>query len=248
MHAKAPLRHTLRITLTAATAAGTCLALACGSDSTDPGDPDPAPVATVALSATVDTLQAGSSTQLTATAKDADGNTLTGREASWTTDDAKIATVSASGLVTAVNKGTTGIQVTIEGIDKSAHITVVVGATGDWAGSAKAAGSDCPMRLSFDETLDGTIAGNGFVEEPCNESLFTLSGEHGVGGVADSVQLVLSFEDQGDLPLNGTFDGAGTMSGFLIQGPCTGTSCPWSFTRTSIVPTVTVLTAAGGVP
>ena len=221
-------------------------AVACGGDSTDPGEPNPAPVATVELSTTADTLQAGTATQLTATAKDADGNTLTGRKAAWTSDDAKIAAVSASGLVTAVNKGTTGIHATIEGVNTSAHITVVVGASGSWTGSAKAAGSDCPMILALTETLEGTVAGGGLVEEPCNQSSFTVSGMHGAGGVADSVSLVLSFEDQGDLPLGGTFDGVDTMSGFLVQGPCTGTSCPWSFTRTSVVTAVTASPAAGG--
>lgn len=230
----------MRVTCSAALISTGLALMACGGDSpTDPGETDPVPVATVELSLTADTLSAGRSIQLSATAKEASGNTLPGRSASWTTDNASIAQVNSTGLVTGVNKGSTVIHASIEGVSTSAHITVVVGVTGSWMGSVMAAGTTCPLILALTETLDGVITGGGLVEEPCNAASFASSGMHGVGGRADSVHLVLSFEDEGDVVLDGTFDGVGAMSGLLLQTPCTGTECPWTLERTSIVTSTT---------
>jgi len=83
-----------------------------------------APVATVAVNPASATLTAGSTTTLTTTLKDANGNTLTGRTVAWSTNAASVATVSGTGLVTAVAPGTATITATSEGQSGSASITV----------------------------------------------------------------------------------------------------------------------------
>src|SRR5205823_6518767 len=60
------------------------------------------PVASVTVSPSAPTVTVGQTVQLSATMKDANSNTLTGRTATWATSSAAVATVSASGLVTAV--------------------------------------------------------------------------------------------------------------------------------------------------
>ncbi|HEU5185796.1 MAG TPA: Ig-like domain-containing protein, partial [Gemmatimonadaceae bacterium] len=67
-----------------------------------PPPPPPAAVATVTITPPAASVEVGSSVQLLATLRDASGAELTGRTVTWTTSSSPIATVSASGLVTAV--------------------------------------------------------------------------------------------------------------------------------------------------
>lgn len=82
------------------------------------------PVASVVLTPSRDTLNAGASVQLVAVARDAGGATLTGRTVTWSSADTRIATVTSAGLVVAVAPGSTAITATSEG--RSATSTIVV--------------------------------------------------------------------------------------------------------------------------
>ena len=82
------------------------------------------PVATVALSPTLDTVGVGETSQLTATTRDAGGATLTGRPIVFTAADSRIAAVSSSGLVTAIAPGSTVISAVSEGRTGTATIVV----------------------------------------------------------------------------------------------------------------------------
>lgn len=82
------------------------------------------PVASIAISPGSPTVAVGGTTSLTATPKDAAGNTLVGRQISWATSNAAVATVSASGIVTGVSAGAVSITANSEG--KSASVTVTV--------------------------------------------------------------------------------------------------------------------------
>ena len=99
-----------------------------------PPPPPPAPVASVGLNQTAATLVPQQTLQLTATPRDAAGNTLSGRTVTWDATPPAVATVSGSGLVSAVAAGTATVTATSEGVSASATITVreggVVGATG----------------------------------------------------------------------------------------------------------------------
>src|SRR5438045_793280 len=64
------------------------------------------------------------SRQLTATAKDAQGNTLSGRVFGWKSTDTSVARVSADGLVTGAATGTAAITATTEQVVGVAAVTV----------------------------------------------------------------------------------------------------------------------------
>jgi trimeric autotransporter adhesin len=72
-------------------------------------------------------VQIGSSQQLTATLRDASGNVLTGRAVAWSSSNATVATVNNSGLVSALNAGSTTITATSEGRSATAQVSVTCG-------------------------------------------------------------------------------------------------------------------------
>lgn len=84
------------------------------------------PVATITLTPASSSIMAGTTQQLTATAKDASNNVLAGRSIVWTSNNTAVATVNAStGFVTAVAPGgPVTITATSEGKSGTASITV----------------------------------------------------------------------------------------------------------------------------
>ncbi len=69
----------------------------------------PPVAASVVVSPGASTLTVGDSTTLTATVKDASGNVISGAPVTWSSDNTAAATVSPSGVVTAVGAGTATI-------------------------------------------------------------------------------------------------------------------------------------------
>ena len=84
----------------------------------------PIPVAAVTVTPATATLEAGGTLQLTATALDADGNTLSGRVVTWASDNTQVVTVSSLGLATAVAPGSATITATSEGHSAAAILNV----------------------------------------------------------------------------------------------------------------------------
>jgi len=82
------------------------------------------PVASVTVSPATASVPAGQTVQLTATLKDANGNTLTGRTVTWSSDNTAVATVSGSGLVSGVVAGAATITATSEAKTGTSAITV----------------------------------------------------------------------------------------------------------------------------
>ncbi|HRP08928.1 MAG TPA: Ig-like domain-containing protein, partial [Gemmatimonadales bacterium] len=109
------------------------LLAACGT--TDPAEPTPAPppppppppVAVVSVEITPGQaeLHPGGSVQFSARGLDAQGAVVQGRQVAWSSTSATVATVSNTGLVTAVAEGSTTIKATIDGKSASRSITVV---------------------------------------------------------------------------------------------------------------------------
>ena len=99
------------------------LLTACGQDGS--GDlQGPEPVAVVTVTAPVATIEVGGTVQLGATARDAAGTALEGRTFEWATDDAAVASVSPSGLVTGLNQGQSQVRAVSEGVTGSVTITI----------------------------------------------------------------------------------------------------------------------------
>ena len=112
MGTKLPL---FRLALFAATLA------ACTDDLTPPTE---IPVAAVRLVPSSIELLVGRSWQLTAIATGAGGVALANRTIQWNSSDAAVATVSGSGLVTAIKPGATTITATVGGKSGTASISV----------------------------------------------------------------------------------------------------------------------------
>src|SRR6266566_3873563 len=91
------------------------------------------PVASVAVSPTSANMAVSSSLAFTATTYDKAGKVLTGRFVSWASSDVSVATVSASGLVTALAPGSATIIATSEGVSGTAAVSVIAIPTGTLA-------------------------------------------------------------------------------------------------------------------
>jgi len=83
-----------------------------------------AAVAKITVAANATSLSVGQTTQVNATVYDASDAVLTSRAVTWSSSNAGIATVSASGVVTAVAQGSVTITGTSEGAKASVTITV----------------------------------------------------------------------------------------------------------------------------
>ena len=119
------------------------------------------PVASVVVSPTQPTLTVGQTVQLSATARDAAGQPLPGRVATWSTSAASVATVSSSGLVTGVTAGSATITATIDGQTGSATVTVNAVAQGVVT-SVTVSPSSATVNVAWSTTLSATARdGNG---------------------------------------------------------------------------------------
>ncbi|HEY3011153.1 MAG TPA: Ig-like domain-containing protein [Gemmatimonadales bacterium] len=97
---------------------------ACGGGDDGGSNAPPAPVASVTIIPSTLPLTVGETQQLTAVLRNAAGTELTGRTVTWTTSDATVATVSTSGLVSALSTGSATIEASSEGQTGTAAVTV----------------------------------------------------------------------------------------------------------------------------
>jgi tricorn protease-like protein len=97
--------------------------LAACSDSTDPAV-TPRPVASVAVTPATSGIVVGQTVALTAVAKNDRGEVVVGRSVQWTSSNAVVATVSSSGIVTAIAEGAATVSATVDGKTGRAEITV----------------------------------------------------------------------------------------------------------------------------
>lgn len=84
----------------------------------------PFPVNSIIVSPAVATSAIGGTTQFSAVTRDMIGNVLTGRTVTWSSSDATVASISASGVATAIKAGTVTITATSEGKTGTATLTV----------------------------------------------------------------------------------------------------------------------------
>jgi hypothetical protein len=111
---------------------GIVVGAACGSNPAGPDMPAPAPTATPVTLVSVkvegaDSVSAGGTVQLKATAQLSDGSSRdVSGQATWQSSRPAVASVSASGQVTAITIGSTDISATYQG--QSGRQTVTVGA------------------------------------------------------------------------------------------------------------------------
>ncbi len=146
--------------------AAAALVGACGTE-----PPLPASIAVSPPSATLPWL--GDTVQLTAAVRDTAGRTMRGVTVVWTSEDESVATVDATGLVTAVAKGVTLVRAKAGWVEDLATVTVA---------------PDRRALLSFYEALNGSrwpLSENWGTDAPLDEWY---------GVTADSKDNVLALE------------------------------------------------------
>jgi uncharacterized protein YjdB len=220
--------------------AAALLAASCGYDDGGYGPPDSAvTVASVAVSGT-NTVEAGSTTQLSAVATGSDGYTMTGRTYVWSSSNESVATVDASGLVTAVSAGTASITASTGGKSGSRTITVTavvttpVVATVNVSGAGTVEVGKTVQLTAAAATSEGTaVTGRTFVWTTSDAGVAVVSSTGLVTGVA-----------AGSATITATVDGKAGSKVVTVSAPSgntitiTGSLTPQAGTTTQLVATV----------
>jgi len=146
------------------------------------------PVASVTMSPAAATVTVGTTTQLTATPRDANGTALSGRVVSWATSNAAAATVSASGLVTGVAAGSATITATSEGQSGTSAITVtnvpVASVTVSPTAAGVTVGATTPLTATPKDANGTALSGRVVSWATSNAAAATVSASGLVTGVA----------------------------------------------------------------
>jgi uncharacterized protein YjdB len=150
----------------------------------------PPAVANVAVQPSSASVDVGKTVQLGAMVTDASGSMLSGRQVTWSTSDASIATVSASGLVSGVSAGSATITATSEGKSGTATITVTVPpapvatVTVTPATASVTAGQSVQLQATLRDAANNVLTGRTITWASSNVSLATVSSTGLVQGVA----------------------------------------------------------------
>src|SRR6266566_3087832 len=146
------------------------------------------PVASVTLSPAAATVTVGTTTQLTATPKDANGTALGGRAVTWATSNAAAAAVSASGVVTGVAAGSATITATSEGQSGTSAITVtnvpVASVTVSPASPSIAVGQTVQLAAVTKDAAGNVLTGRTVTWTTSNSTVATVLATGLVTGVA----------------------------------------------------------------
>ena len=150
------------------------------------------PVASVTVSLASSSIVAGTTTQATATTRDASGVIVTGRLVSWSSDNTAVATVSSTGsntaVVTAVGSGTANITGTSEGRTGSAQVTVVATAvasvTVSLAASTIGIGRTTQAKATTKDASGSVVTGRSIAWSSADTSVAKVSAVGVVTGVA----------------------------------------------------------------
>ena len=200
---------------------------ACHSEG--PSSPSPTPTSlTVTLG--LSSVFTGHTTTATATAKKSDGTTEV-VSAAWSSDRTSVATVSPSGLVTAVGAGTASIVAVYQGLTGSAALSVTPDFSGTWAGTAQL--------LSCEPFPDPRTCSRFVPEGSIAEVSVVLSQDgQGVRGSLDLRTVPPVGNSVGANPqhyvgeLSGSFDSEGVLS---LQGPSKRDSPPLGWIELGII-------------
>jgi plastocyanin len=138
-----------------AVAALATLLYACGGDSTPTGPVVTGAVSSVTISGPSSTVVIGGTLLLAAVSKDAQGHTVSGKAATWTSSNPAVATVNSStGLVSGLVAGTVTISATVDGISGSTLLAV---ATASSSASVQADVSQQFKPKQVDISAGGTV-------------------------------------------------------------------------------------------
>lgn len=97
---------------------------ACGDGGTEPPPDPPRPETVTVTPATVTLAALGEIVRLSAEVRDQNGQVMANAAVTWSSGDTTVATVDASGLVTAVDNGEAAVTATADSVSGSANVTV----------------------------------------------------------------------------------------------------------------------------
>ncbi|MGH7693829.1 MAG: Ig-like domain-containing protein [Gemmatimonadaceae bacterium] len=179
-------------------------------------------VASVTVTPSSASLPIGASTTLGASARNAAGQVLSGKVFTWSSSATSVATVSASGIVTAVAAGSANITATTDGKSASATVTVTT------------AGAD-------------TVIAN-IVMQPASTSV-VVGATAALGAVArNSAGQILggkTFTWSSATPNVASVSSAGIVTGVTIGGPVTITAAAEGKSATAAVTVVATPSSSG---
>ena len=153
----------------------------------------PVPVASVLVSTPSALVQIGQTLQLSAATRDSVGGALSGRSVAWTSSDPSSASVSGSGVLTALTAGAVTITATSEGRSGSVTVTIT-------ASQAPVIASVSPVTLTPGQTA--TLTGIGFAASPEGTTV-TVRGAPAtvVGGSSTQVTFVVPCVNSGTVAI-----------------------------------------------
>jgi uncharacterized protein YjdB len=144
------------------------------------------PVASVVVTPATASLVIGGVQVLVATARDAAGAAITGRAVTWSSSTPAVATVSATGTVSAVAIGSATISATVDGITGSATITVTASGGGGSGGGGGGGGANSVFTLR-DSVLVGS---QGFFAGAASSNFERIAVGPSVDGAATTRDLI----------------------------------------------------------
>ncbi|MBC7893805.1 MAG: Ig-like domain-containing protein [Cytophagaceae bacterium] len=199
----------------------------------------PVPVASLTITPNGATIVVGGTLQLTATAKDANGVTLPGRIIGWTSGGPSIATVSQSGLVTAIGPGSATILAASEGVFGSVNITVTnVGVAIVRvipSNSSLQVGAQLQLTTQVLDANNNTITGKTASWVSSNQAIATVSSVGTVFGIAPGTVTITATVD--GVSGIGTYAVGLVPVGAISLSPGSATILPGA--TVTLVPTLT---------
>jgi Bacterial Ig-like domain (group 2) len=176
-------------TLVIVALAGCSGAAADDSSPSGPSSPSSPKVASLTVTAPSSAIVVGSTTQLTATPKDASGAAVSGQAIAWSSANGAIASVSSSGLVTGVAPGgPVTITATAAGVTGSVPITVnpvpVASVTVTPGTPSVKAGSTLQLAATVKDASGSVLNGRTVTWSVSNTAIATVSSSGLLTGVA----------------------------------------------------------------
>ena len=160
-------------------------------------EPDPPTVATVEVTPGTADRQVGETVQLSAALKDASGNVLSGQSVTWQSSATNVASVSGSGLVTAVALGSTTITATSNNKTGVSTINVIpppptpiATVTVTPANDTLLVGENKQLAVSLKDANGNELTGRTIQWSSSSTTVASVSNQGVVTGVADGVTTV----------------------------------------------------------
>ncbi len=148
----------------------------------------PVPISSIVLAPSTATVIVGQSLQLTATPRDSVGNALMGRVLAWSSSNPSVASVSSTGLVTALSRGTATVTASGEGASATARLTIALvpvdTITVSPATATLAAGRTLQLTARAVDSTGGLLTGREIAWGTDQPSIATVDDEGVVTGIA----------------------------------------------------------------